>query len=398
VPAVRYPGREKSSFHQHCRDERYRVDAVLPADLGGALRANRKITKVRLSLLSSTPQEDGGSENIQRAVAIVFQTRGRFSSAILLFPMKASAAIRAVGASTVALALALAASFGPGQLVTRFPAELDEISGIGQSRSSPNVFWVHNDSGDQPRVYAVNRNGALLGTYLLEGAAAVDWEDMAIGPGPGGRSYLYLADIGDNSARRMSIRVYRVLEPRVEANQTPVTTTLSGVTAFDFVYEDGPRDAEGFMVDPLSGEFYIVSKRELAGNRLYRSEAPVAGQVNTLMRAGTFPFTGTTGAAISPDGLQVVIRRYSTATNSFTPPASAASYWSRPNASIALVDLLKQSGQIIPLTPEVQGEAITFSADNRGFYTTTERGSGASAPLAPLTFYAPVPEAPPAKQ
>ena len=182
--------------------------------------------------------------------------------------MKASAAIRTVGALTVALALALAASFDPGQLVTRFPAGLDEISGIGQSRSSPNVFWVHNDSGDQPRVYAVNRNGVLLGTYLLEGASAVDWEDMAIGPMPGGRSYLYLADIGDNSARRMSIRVYRVLEPHVEANQAPVSETLSGVAAFDFVYEDGPRDAEGFMVDPLTGDFYIVSKREAAGNRL----------------------------------------------------------------------------------------------------------------------------------
>ena len=301
------------------------------------------------------------------------------------------AAIKVLCAWTVTLALAVAASFGPGQLVTRFPAELDEISGIGQSRSDPNTFWVHNDSGDQPRVYAVNRNGVLVGTYLLEGASAVDWEDMAIGPAPGGRSYLYLADIGDNSARRMSIRVYRVLEPRVQANQAPVTQTLSGVTAFDFVYEDGPRDAEGFMVDPLTGEFYVVSKREAAGNRLYRSVAPIAGQVNTLTRVATFPFTGTTGADISPDGLQVLIRRYSSATNSSTPPATAASYWSRPNASVALVDLLKQPGQIVPLVAEAQGEAIAFSADNRGFYTTTERGSRANPPLAPLTFYALVP-------
>ena len=50
--------------------------------------------------------------------------------------------------------------------------------------------------------------------------------------------------------------------------------------------------------------------------------------------------------------------------------------------------LLKQTGQVVPLVPEVQGEAITFSADNRGFYTTTERGPGANAPL---TFYALVP-------
>jgi hypothetical protein len=55
------------------------------------------------------------------------------------------------------------------------------------------------------------------------------------------------------------------------------------------------------------------------------------------------------------------------------------------------VDLLKQPGQIVPLVAEAQGEAIAFSADNRGFYTTTERGSRANPPLAPLTFYAHVP-------
>jgi hypothetical protein len=312
--------------------------------------------------------------------------------------MKLTPAIRTLGALTIALTLAVGASFGPGQQVTRFPAELDEISGIAQSRGNPNIFRVHNDSGDQPRAYAVNRNGVLVAAYLFQGATAVDWEDMAMGPAPGGRSYLYMADIGDNSGKRTSIRVYRVLEPRVDANQAPVIETLPGVTAFDFVYEDGPRDAEGFMVDPLTGEFYVVSKRELAGNRLYRSVAPVAGQVNVLTQVGTFPFTGTTGAAISPDGLQVLIRRYSSAANALAPPASAASYWSRPNASVSLVDLLKQPGQIVALVAEAQGEAITFSADNRGFYTTTERGPGANPPTAPLTFYPLVPEPPAVKR
>src|SRR6185295_9973799 len=103
---------------------------------------------------------------------------------------------------------AFAATFAPGREIARFPASLNEISGMGQSRSNPDIFWVHNDSGDMPRVYAVNRSGKLVGTYRLEGANAEDWEDMAIGPAPGGRSYLYLADIGDNSAQRKSIRVY----------------------------------------------------------------------------------------------------------------------------------------------------------------------------------------------
>ena len=239
------------------------------------------------------------------------------------------------------------------------------------------------------RVYAVNRDGAWLGSYTLAGAAAIDWEDMAIGPARDGRSYLYLADIGDNSGVRMSVRVYRVLEPPVDADKAPALETLSGVTAYAFAYEDGPRDAEGFMVDPLTNDFYIVSKREPDGNRLYRSASPSESRMNTLARVGTFGLTGTTGADISPDGLRVLIRRYSSTIDSVNPPALAGSYWRRPDTSVSLIDLLARPGQTLPLVAEAQGEAIAFAADDQGFYTTSEHGSlpGATTTRAPLNFY-----------
>jgi hypothetical protein len=128
------------------------------------------------------------------------------------------------------------------------------------------------------------------------------------------------------------------------------------------VYEDGARDAEGFMVDPPTGEFWIVTKRELAGNRLYRSGTPDASRMNTLRLAGTFPFVGTTGAAISPDGLQVLIRRYSNIS-----PATAASYWSR---SDVVGVSCRSSEEARPTRRARHGSARrsdTFSSDNRGF-------------------------------
>ncbi len=290
----------------------------------------------------------------------------------------------------VGSALVRAASFADGVEVAKLPTFLDEVSGLAESRTNPGVFWVHNDSGDRPRAYAFGRSGALLGTYTLAGATAVDWEDMAIGPAADGGSYLYLADIGDNTARRASVRVYRVREPAVANKPSPVIETLSVVTPYDFVYDDGPRDAEGFMVDPLTGDFYVVSKRERDGNRLYRAVSPRERTTNPLVRVGRFSTTGTTGAAISPDGLQVLIRRYSNTIDAGTPPALAASYWSRPDASMSLVTLLSQPGQTLPLVPEAQGEAIAFAADSRGFYTTSEHGSipGATTTEASLTFYA----------
>jgi hypothetical protein len=209
--------------------------------------------------------------------------RGYRLSIVKYAPMKKVAPYSITFVLLIA-AVAAAATFSPGAEVARFPAELDEISGMAASRMNTGVLWVHNDSGDGPQVYAVNSKAKLIGTYLLEGTKAVDWEDMSIGPAPTG-SYLYVADIGDNNSNRSSVHIYRVAEPQVDANQSPVKVSLKNVSDFEFVYEDGPRDAEAFMVDPLSNDFYVVTKRELTGNRLYRAVAPQAGAMNTLHRA-----------------------------------------------------------------------------------------------------------------
>jgi hypothetical protein len=288
----------------------------------------------------------------------------------------------AIASSTVG-----AASFDIGTPIAFLPETLAEISGMSHSRRNRDVFWMHNDSGDRARVYAVSRQGVLLGAYTLEGASNVDWEDMAIGPAPDGGSYLYLADIGDNLGRRRTVRVYRTLEPDVDTSRTNVRETLTGTVAFTFVYEDGPRDAEAFMVDPITNDFYIVSKWELTGNRLYRASGPSPSSINTLKRVGTFPFQFTTGGDISADGLQVIIRRYSDdSVNPLTPPQLAASYWRRASTNVPLVELLTRPATVVPLVREIQGEAIAFDADGRGFYTTGERGPRRGVRV-PINFY-----------
>ena len=64
--------------------------------------------------------------------------------------------------------------------------ELDETSGLVVSAKNPGTLWLNNDSGDSARVFAVTPNGALQGIYPLEGATAIDWEDLAIGSRPEG--------------------------------------------------------------------------------------------------------------------------------------------------------------------------------------------------------------------
>jgi len=113
------------------------------------------------------------------------------------------------------------------QLGTIQDAAISETSGVAASCIHPGVLWIHNDSGGMAHLFAVNEAGALLGTYSITGASAVDWEDIAIATdSEDGRDYLYIGDIGDNTAVRSAIQVYKVEEPDVDTNTTGVVTNL----------------------------------------------------------------------------------------------------------------------------------------------------------------------------
>ena len=129
---------------------------------------------------------------------------------------------------------------------------LTEVSGLVASRSQEDTLWAHNDSGDVARVFAMAVDGRHLGSYTLAGVEAIDWEDMAIGPGPvEGEDYLYLGDIGDNPAERPEIIIYRVLEP-----DAGVSGTLTDIETLVLRYPDRPHDAEVLLVDRFDGAIH----------------------------------------------------------------------------------------------------------------------------------------------
>lgn len=249
-----------------------------------------------------------------------------------------------------------------GQVVgTLGSSEINEASGVVASRQNPGVLWVHNDSGDSARLFAVNTQGTLLGIYSIIGATAIDWEDIAIGPGPNsGVDYLYIGDIGDNAASRSSVSLYRVPEPEVSAFQSPQTFSLSGTESIVLHYPDGARDAETLMVDPLNGDTYVISKRE-ARSRIYRLPyQPWTAQAQTLEYLGELSWGGAVAGEISPNGNEVIVK----------------SYWlvflyDRP-AGTNLWDSLSGEGGILPYAPEPQGEAVAFCSLGSGYFTVSE--------------------------
>jgi hypothetical protein len=174
-----------------------------------------------------------------------------------------------------------------------------EASGAVVGKRFPDVIWTHNDSGTA-QLFAFDTRGAVKARVALTGVKVTDWEDVAIGPCPGG-SCMYAADIGDNDRRRRSLTIYRFSEPR------PGDTGVAVTDTWQLTYPDGPHDAEALFVTP-SGEMFIITKEEGDSAGLYRAAVPTDGAAVTLQRVGQLPLRLATGASISADGEWTAVR------------------------------------------------------------------------------------------
>jgi hypothetical protein len=253
-------------------------------------------------------------------------------------------------------------------------ALLLEASGMSASRWMQGVLWVHNDSGASATLFAMGTDGTAIATANLVGATNVDWEDLALGPGPDPEvDYLYVGDIGDNSAARSSITIYRVPEPHLETQLGEGGVELidvAGVVALDVSYPDGARDAETLLADPVTGDLYIVSKDLGGASRVYRHAFPQAeDQVVVLEAVMDLPFEGglferaATAGDISAAGDEIAIRTYF---KNFL--------WLRePGQSIA--SALAGERCEIALAIEPQGETLAFAADGGSYFTVSENAA-----------------------
>ena len=149
-------------------------------------------------------------------------------------------------------------------------SELVEASGIVKSRKNAHVLWSHNDRNHQNRLFAINTQGKHLGVYRIDGIENRDWEDIAIGPGPvADLDYIYIGEVGDNYSEYDLKYIYRFPEPEVDFHQEPIETTIFNAEKIIFQYPDGNRDSETIMIDPLTKDLYVVSKREFEDIRVY---------------------------------------------------------------------------------------------------------------------------------
>lgn len=255
---------------------------------------------------------------------------------------------------------------------------LVEASGLVVSRVNPGVFWTHNDKGGNAEVFAFGIDGLHLGTFGLPGSGSIDYEDMAMGPGPvKGVDYLYVGDIGDGNKNpiRESIQVYRFPEPAVrrELSANPVRADLAGVVQLDLQYPDGAKNAEAMTMDPLTGDLYLIPRvKAPAKAGVYRaSREQLLGEETIVMtRTGWVDFDVASGGAISPTGREIALRQ-----------ETFAHIWTRA-AGQTIAGAMAADPISLPIVGkpvEKNGEAIAFDPDGRGYFTLSD--SLASQPL-----------------
>ena len=257
--------------------------------------------------------------------------------------------------------------------------DLAEISGIVVSRRNPDVIWAHNDSGGIAAVFAMKTDGTHLGVFPLAGARAIDWEDIAIGPGPAPKTdYLYVADTGNNNLSRSIITVYRVPEPLLDGKSSATTRPLKKVETLSFRFPGSPHECETLLVDPLTGDLYFVSRdrsaREEETSFVFHAPAPhEPGIIRTLDLVTSFTAPAEIkGGDISPDGRMILLRPHS-------PRRQVKALlwlWERENTPLSRVFAEPNHG--VPVRHEPQGEAIAFSADGQSYFTI---GEGLAAPI-----------------
>lgn len=187
--------------------------------------------------------------------------------------------------------------------------KLPEASGLALSRRSPGIVWSMDDS-DDPAVLAFTADGTERGMVRITGATVRDWEDISIGPCPGG-SCLYVGDIGDDGVKRTEVTVYRIPEPDPNETATPPAEN------FVFKYPDAGHDAEAIFIAP-DGTLFIVTKGH--PTVLYRAPRDAKpGVAATLTRVAELPIddllvdrdrrrSRITDAETSPDGKWVALR------------------------------------------------------------------------------------------
>ena len=239
---------------------------------------------------------------------------------------------------------------------------IDESSGLACSRVRPGVFWTHNDSGDTATIYAFDIRGRDLGSCLLGGVRAFDFEDMASFR-MDGKNYLLVGDIGNNGRAATVHILYLVEEPPVHPTRGVTLKQAPVVQTMHFSYHDDHRDCEAMAVDTTSKTILLVTKEPGPECYVYALPWPKndPARATVARKIATLKIPVATALDVSPDGRRAVVATYS---NAFEYARRGDEGWA---------SALARCPRPIPLPRRTQGETICYGPDGKTLYLTSEK-------------------------
>jgi len=192
-------------------------------------------------------------------------------------------------------------------------SNIAESSGLVHSSKHPGIFWTHNDSGGDPELYPMQKDGThqgLADTITIKGVENIDWEDIARYQGG-----LLIADLGNNANDRKDLRLYHIAEPDPTKDASVALLATYPITwpdqkAFPPKEKDQNFDCEAIYT--IGKTIYFLSKNR--GNtkaKLYSLENPKANSTNKPKLIGESELNAqVTAADATDDGKQVAILTY----------------------------------------------------------------------------------------
>ena len=211
---------------------------------------------------------------------------------------------------------------------------ISEVSGMVRSRSYPNTYWVINDSGNDARLFAINRDGnAIIPTFSKFSyygeerergkdpwpgfrvlyTQNVDWESMTADD-----NYLYVADTGNNFNNRRDLVIYLLseIDPTASTQSAAIRTLPVRYPEQVEFPGSGPRHYDSEALFSADGKLYLITKHRKglnyeAGAKLYRLDTDYTDQPNFLVLVDSnADVLAATGAELSPDGQRLAVISY----------------------------------------------------------------------------------------
>ena len=196
---------------------------------------------------------------------------------------------------------------------------INESSGIIKSDKYDNLYWTHNDSGDKPRIFAVNSRGEIYKPdsssdtaykgLFVKNAKNRDWEDIAKDK----NGNLIIAACGNNKNKRKDLSLIYIKErDPLQENSTPL------IKQYKFKYPDQkkfPPKKKNFDCEAVfnlnNTNYFLTKHRSDFNTKLYRMDNPDEKSVNVLTYIDKFNIKGrVTAADISKDGSTLAVLTY----------------------------------------------------------------------------------------